>query len=338
MNNLINDEIVKYFDEVKKHVKSKYVYSVTKNELTQISDKQYKLYIQISSSSDESDINKFIEKNNYIEPLKGNFKTKIYKLKLPITIDDVEIILDDNKFNIYISFTEKDIIEKKDEEDIIADNIYNILLNTVNRIPNLNQVYKISKPYTQYISDDKYETYYQIAIDENIFGRWYIETPYNPNLDGGALQSYNSDLSSYIIHLINNNQIDEFKQYIINIINSLNMNVSIENIDIKVDVFSLHIFVTFNILQSPEELAKPGEIIKKFSNIMTLYEYAKIIGERARLLESNAPPTIDVKGEIDPVKIAKKELLAKRLPLTIIRKLTNNSYEEWDPNTMILPD
>lgn len=63
--------------------------------------------------------------------------------------------------------------------------------------------------------------------------------------------------------------------------------------------------------------------------VMTKYEYCDIIGARATLLAKGAPPCIDTQGEIDPTKVAKMELLGKKIPVVIRRYLPNDEYEDW---------
>lgn len=42
-----------------------------------------------------------------------------------------------------------------------------------------------------------------------------------------------------------------------------------------------------------------------------------------------APPMVDIKGETDPLVIAKKELQEKKIPITVRRFLPDGSYEDW---------
>ena len=41
-------------------------------------------------------------------------------------------------------------------------------------------------------------------------------------------------------------------------------------------------------------------------------------------------------GEWDPLKIAEKELLAKKIPFIIRRYLPNNTYEDWKVDELLL--
>jgi DNA-directed RNA polymerase I, II, and III subunit RPABC2 len=64
-------------------------------------------------------------------------------------------------------------------------------------------------------------------------------------------------------------------------------------------------------------------------NIMTKYEWTGIIGARGTLLAKGAPPYVDTQGESDPNKIARLELLAKKIPVVVRRYLPNDQYEDW---------
>lgn len=39
---------------------------------------------------------------------------------------------------------------------------------------------------------------------------------------------------------------------------------------------------------------------------------------------------VDIKGETDPLVIAKKELQEKKIPITVRRFLPDGSYEDWN--------
>ena len=60
---------------------------------------------------------------------------------------------------------------------------------------------------------------------------------------------------------------------------------------------------------------------------LTKFERARIIGTRATQLANNAPPLVDVAGEIDPVNIAKMEYQAGVLDLYIVRKFADGTYQ-----------
>ena len=63
---------------------------------------------------------------------------------------------------------------------------------------------------------------------------------------------------------------------------------------------------------------------------LTKYEKARVLGARALQISKNAPVMVNLApGEWDPLKIAEKELLAKKIPFIIRRYLPNNSYEDW---------
>ena len=63
---------------------------------------------------------------------------------------------------------------------------------------------------------------------------------------------------------------------------------------------------------------------------MTKYEYARIIGIRAKQINNGADPFIKVnRGIIDGFTIAKMEMEQKKVPFIIARPLPNGSREYW---------
>ena len=56
---------------------------------------------------------------------------------------------------------------------------------------------------------------------------------------------------------------------------------------------------------------------------LTKYERTRILGVRADQIARGAPPTVDITGLIEPLKIAEKELREKTLPIIISRTKPN---------------
>jgi DNA-directed RNA polymerase subunit K/omega len=69
---------------------------------------------------------------------------------------------------------------------------------------------------------------------------------------------------------------------------------------------------------------------------MTKYEKARLLGQRAKMIEEGSPPFVDLLGETNPIKIAYMELLAKRLPLIVRRPLPDGSCEDWKASELAL--
>jgi DNA-directed RNA polymerases I, II, and III subunit RPABC2 len=65
------------------------------------------------------------------------------------------------------------------------------------------------------------------------------------------------------------------------------------------------------------------------THFLTKYERARILGTRALQISMGAPPMVNVTGESDPLMIAHKELMEKKIPITIRRYLPDGSYEDW---------
>ena len=63
--------------------------------------------------------------------------------------------------------------------------------------------------------------------------------------------------------------------------------------------------------------------------IMTSFEFTKIIAERVRLLNKNAPPLVEIGDETDVYKIAEMEMKAKKIPIVVRRQLPDGTHEDW---------
>jgi len=69
---------------------------------------------------------------------------------------------------------------------------------------------------------------------------------------------------------------------------------------------------------------------------MTKYERARILGTRALQISMNAPIMVDLEGETDPFQIALKELLARKVPLIVRRRLPDGSHEDWAASELLV--
>jgi DNA-directed RNA polymerase I, II, and III subunit RPABC2 len=72
----------------------------------------------------------------------------------------------------------------------------------------------------------------------------------------------------------------------------------------------------------------PTTITHVTTKYMTKYEISRVIGVRALQITLNAPIMVELDGETDPVQIARKELLQKKIPLMIRRFLPDGSFED----------
>jgi DNA-directed RNA polymerase I, II, and III subunit RPABC2 len=72
------------------------------------------------------------------------------------------------------------------------------------------------------------------------------------------------------------------------------------------------------------------------TRFLTKYEKARIVGARALQISKNAPIMVEPEpGEWDPLKIAEKELVERKIPFIIRRYLPDNSYEDWRVDELI---
>ncbi|KAG2388804.1 hypothetical protein C9374_000243 [Naegleria lovaniensis] len=73
---------------------------------------------------------------------------------------------------------------------------------------------------------------------------------------------------------------------------------------------------------------------RKTTRKMTKFEKARVLGTRALQISMNAPVTVELQGETDPLQIARKELQQKKIPMIIRRYLPDKSYEDWHVNEL----
>lgn len=77
----------------------------------------------------------------------------------------------------------------------------------------------------------------------------------------------------------------------------------------------------------------PEKVTTRF---LTKYEKARIIGARALQISKNAPVMVEIEpGEWDPIKIAEKELIERKIPFIIRRYLPDGSFEDWRVDELI---
>jgi DNA-directed RNA polymerase I, II, and III subunit RPABC2 len=69
---------------------------------------------------------------------------------------------------------------------------------------------------------------------------------------------------------------------------------------------------------------------------MNKYEKAKVIGLRALQLSSGAEPMVRTEGLINPLDIAKKELMEYKMPFIIRRKFPDGKYIDIKATDMII--
>jgi DNA-directed RNA polymerase subunit K/omega len=77
------------------------------------------------------------------------------------------------------------------------------------------------------------------------------------------------------------------------------------------------------------------------SEVMTKFEYARVLAIRAKQLEDSNIAYTDVKDITDPIKMAQKEIADKMCPLAIIRVRTADGHtiiaEKWKVNELAIP-
>jgi len=88
------------------------------------------------------------------------------------------------------------------------------------------------------------------------------------------------------------------------------------------------------IVEDPKQLVVHKERIA--TKFLTKYERARVLGARALQISKNAPLMVDIEpGEWDPLKIAEKELLSRKIPFIIRRYMPDGSFEDWKLDELI---
>lgn len=74
------------------------------------------------------------------------------------------------------------------------------------------------------------------------------------------------------------------------------------------------------------------------SEVMTKFELTEVISIRAKQIENDISVIfVDVENLTDPIEIAKKEIIEKKCPLSIVRMITDKIAEKWHVNEMAIP-
>lgn len=77
---------------------------------------------------------------------------------------------------------------------------------------------------------------------------------------------------------------------------------------------------------------------RQTSEVMTKFELCEILSIRAKQIEKKSTKIFTDAGELtDPIEIAKKEVMDKRCPFSIVRMLTDKVAEKWQVNEMAIP-
>ena len=110
-----------------------------------------------------------------------------------------------------------------------------------------------------------------------------------------------------------------------NYINDVHPETSIQNYE-EVKKLSLVVRNVYGIVVDP---------LHKTNPIMTKYEYSRILGQRAKQIESGATPFVKVDNNIiDSYVIAENELKEKKIPFIIRRPIPNGGFEYWNVNDL----
>ncbi len=76
---------------------------------------------------------------------------------------------------------------------------------------------------------------------------------------------------------------------------------------------------------------------RRTSEIISEYEYARVVGERAQQLQNGAQPLVKIDDLMTEIEIAKLEIKLRMCPLRIRRMYNKKLGEEWSVNEMEIP-
>mmetsp|Transcript_22746 Transcript_22746/g.35622 ORF Transcript_22746/g.35622 Transcript_22746/m.35622 type:complete len:130 (+) Transcript_22746:2626-3015(+) len=94
-----------------------------------------------------------------------------------------------------------------------------------------------------------------------------------------------------------------------------------------------HNFQSFNLLEELRYKKTEKRITLPY---LTKYERARILGARALQISMGAPIMVELISETDPLDIASKELIYRKIPITIRRYLPRGNHEDWNLEELII--
>lgn len=97
---------------------------------------------------------------------------------------------------------------------------------------------------------------------------------------------------------------------------------------------SVPVKVTYTIIPSEQRTMR---------NILTRAEYTRVLSVRSTHIENSAKVFVDTTGLTTSIDIARKEIIEKKCPLSILRLICNDEngnciYEKWHVNELTLFD
>ena len=134
---------------------------------------------------------------------------------------------------------------------------------------------------------------------------------------------------------INSNDIDIDDQIIDDENDGLNILIEEEEYIINNDIE----YIINNDIEFDEDDNKEKKILeKKTFNYLTKYEQCFILGIRIQQIMNDSPIFINIQDldVVNPFNIAYEELIQKKIPFKIKRKLPNGNVEIWDLNDLII--
>jgi DNA-directed RNA polymerase subunit K/omega len=77
--------------------------------------------------------------------------------------------------------------------------------------------------------------------------------------------------------------------------------------------------------------------LRETSERMSLFEVSRVIGDRARHIDNKARPNVDTTNCTSSLEIAYMELMQRKIPFAVIRKVGQGWVEVWRCKEMVIP-
>lgn len=84
------------------------------------------------------------------------------------------------------------------------------------------------------------------------------------------------------------------------------------------------------------DLDAEAPAVRRTTPYLTKYERARVLGTRALQISMGAACMVALDGETDPLRIAQKELGARKVPIIVRRYLPDGSFEDWTIDNLII--
>ena len=260
----------------------------------------------------------------------------------PVSLESTEIDLLQRPNNIPFDGYHKEIMPRPNKPGRINVYIYPPVEHQ-NIIKTTDEEYKLknAKDLTHYLAEIKK---HNIALPSGItkanFGKFYTKASSLNEQDRKLFDAYNSKMKKEKETIYETEEEEEDEEDI-DEINYAKFEQGIHR-EILVNAHPEIKHIDFDELNALSRVVRDSEgriidDLHKTIPFMTKYEQTKILGIRAKQLNSGAPPFIPLTEEmIDGYSIAQYELKEKKIPFIIRRPIPNGASEYWRVQDLII--